>query len=231
MSVLPPFETRIVTMSRPVVLGVTGIAAAFVIGLLLLVIVQQHSPYRQNRVGGAFTLTETTGTRVTERDLLGKPTAITFGFTFCPDVCPTTLFMLSQALQRIGRDAGKLNVVFVTVDPERDTPDQMKLYLSSFDPRIRGFTGSSTEVADMANAYHVTFRRVPVEGGGYTVDHSAGVMLFDARGKIVGQIGYDETPDQAAAKLSTLLQPNACIPGGPPRVDLWNGATLQGCGA
>jgi protein SCO1 len=191
--------------------------------------VQQHAPYRQNRVGGPFAMTAMTGAPVTDRDLLGRPTAITFGFTFCPDVCPTTLQMLTEAMQRLGRDADRLNVVFVTIDPARDTADQMKLYLSSFDPRIRGLTGTDAQVADMADAYHVYYRRLPETEGGYTMDHTAGVMLFDARGQIVGQIRSDESAEQAFAKLSTLLQPNACLPGAPPRVDLWNGAAVDMC--
>jgi protein SCO1 len=216
---------------RPILFSIGAMAALLCAGLLSLVFFQQHSPYRQQHIGGSFTMTEMTGEPVTDRDLRGKPTAIAFGFSYCPEVCPTTLYMLSQAMQRMGHDADQLNVVFVTVDPARDTPEQMKLYLSSFDPHIRGFTGTDAQVAGIANAYHVYYRQVPTEGGGYTMDHSAGVMLFDAGGEMVGQVQYDESPDQALAKLSTLVQPNACRPGEPPRVDLWSGAKLAGCGS
>ena len=216
-------------ISRKVLFALAGMAGIFALGLLALVAVQQHTPYRQQHIGGAFALTEMNGRPVTERDLLGKPTAIAFGFSYCPEVCPTTLYMLSQAMARMGRDVDRVNVVFVTVDPARDTADQMKLYLSSFDPHIRGFTGTESQVAGITNAYHVFTQRVPTEGGGYTMNHSAGVMLFDAHGDLVGQIPYDDTPDQALAKLNTLVQPNACVPGGPPRVDLWSGAKLAGC--
>lgn len=110
------------------------------------VIMQRWSPYQSSHVGGPFTSTEITGKRVTEKDFLGKPAAFFFGFTFCPDLCPTTLLMLSDVMRQMGRDADRLNVVFVTVDPQRDTPEQTRLYLSSFDPRIRGLSGTENEV-------------------------------------------------------------------------------------
>ena len=157
------------------------------------------------KIGGPFKLIDTEGQPVTERSLLGKPTAIFFGFTYCPEVCPTTLAEVTAALKDIGRDADKLNVVFVSVDPERDTPAQMKLYLSNFDPRIQGFTGSAEAVDGAAKAYRVFHQKVPTEGGGYTVDHSSAVYLFDRRGQFVEPIGYDLPHEMVVTKLRRMI--------------------------
>lgn len=156
------------------------------------------------RIGGPFQLVDTQGRAVTEKDLLGKPTAIFFGFTYCPEVCPTTLTELTAALKELGSKADKLNVVFVSVDPERDTPEQMKLYLSNFDPHIRGFTGTPDAVAATAKAYRIYYRKIPVEGGGYTVDHSSAVYLFDRRGEFVEPIAYGQTHERVVAQLKAL---------------------------
>lgn len=156
-------------------------------------------------IGGPFTLTDQNGRTVTQQDLLGKPAVVFFGFTFCPEVCPTTLQDLTSDLRELGGAADRLNVVFVTVDPERDTPAPLRQYLSSFDPRIRGLTGTPEQVAAMEREYRVTARRVPLEGGGYTMDHTSYVMLFDAQGQFVEPIGYGETPERRRAALRRLL--------------------------
>lgn len=155
-------------------------------------------------VGGPFQLLDTTGKPVTEQDLLGKPTVLFFGFTFCPEVCPTTLHELSGLMKELGPDADALNVVFVSVDPERDTPDQLREYLSLFDPRIRGFTGTEDQVERIAKAYRVYYQRVPLEGGGYTMDHTASVYLMNPEGRFTGTIAYGEAHDTALAKLTRL---------------------------
>lgn len=157
-------------------------------------------------LGGPFELVEMTGAPVTEKSLLGKPTAIFFGFTYCPEVCPTTLMELTSALKTLGPEADKLNVVFVSVDPARDTPEQMKLYLSNFDPRIRGFTGTPEAIAKTAKAYRVYYREVPVEGGTYTVDHSSSVYLFDANGRFVEPIAYGASHERVVAQLRSLAK-------------------------
>ncbi|WP_430418187.1 SCO family protein [Phenylobacterium sp.] len=156
------------------------------------------------RIGGSFTLVGVDGRPVTERDLLGKPTAIFFGFTFCPEVCPTTLAVMSQALKDLGPDAARVNVVFVSVDPERDTPDRMKLYLSNFDPRIRGLTGSLAQVDAAAKAYRVYHQKVATPGG-YTVDHSSAVYLFDRKGTFVEPIRYGASADEIVARILPLV--------------------------
>lgn len=156
------------------------------------------------KIGGAFQLIDTEGRPVTEKALLGKPTAVFFGFTYCPEVCPTTLAEMTAALEALGRDADRLNVVFISVDPERDTPEQMKLYLSNFDPRIKGFTGSLAQTAAVAKAYRVYHQKVPVEGG-YTVDHSSAVYMFDRRGNFVEPLAYGFPHDMVVERLKRLV--------------------------
>lgn len=206
------------------------IASAALIGVVAAgtgaIVAQQGSHFSHPRkVGGPFAMADLDGRPVSQADLLGKPTALFFGFTHCPDVCPTTLATLSEALGRMGRDADRLNVVFVTLDPERDTPESLRDYLASFDPRIRGFVGTTDQVARMADAYHVAYRRIPMKDGDYTMEHSATVALFDKTGRMVGEIGYGEDGTRALSKLITLALPGQCAPGG--GADLWstNGAT------
>jgi protein SCO1/2 len=157
------------------------------------------------QLGGPFTLVDQHGHAVTDRDLKGKPTVMFFGFTYCPEVCPTTLTALTAWMKALGADADKLNVVYVTIDPERDTPKQLALYLSSFDPRIRGLTGTPAQIAQIAREYGVYYQKIPLSGGGYTMDHSSAVYLMDARGGFQGVIGYQEPTPQALAQLKALV--------------------------
>ena len=181
---------------------------------------QQGSQFSHpRRVGGPFTMSDLDGHPVSRADLLGKPTALFFGFTRCPEVCPTTLASLSGVLGRMGHDADRLNVVFVTLDPERDTPEALRDYLTAFDPRIRAFVGTPDQVARMADAYHVTYKRVPTRDGDYTLEHSATVALFDKTGRPVGEIGYGEDEPRTLSKLITLALPGQCAPGG--GANLW----------
>ena len=163
------------------------------------------APQSVTRLGGAFSLTDTRGRTITERSLLGRPTAIFFGFTFCPEVCPTTLTEMTAALKDLGTDADKLNVVFVTVDPERDTPAALSLYLSNFDRRIQGLSGSPDAVSRITKAYRIYYRKVPLEGTDYTIDHSSSVYLFDSQGRFVEPIGYGTPHDRFVAQLKKLL--------------------------
>jgi protein SCO1 len=156
------------------------------------------------RIGGPFTLVDDTGATVTEKTLAGKPYTMYFGYTFCPDVCPTTLLDLSRWIKKLGPDAHGLNYVFVTVDPERDTVQSLHAYLSSFDKRIRGYTGTPAEIAQVAREYRVYYKKVPTDDGGYTMDHSAIIYLMDADGKFVTVIPYQENDASAIAKLKNL---------------------------
>ena len=164
------------------------------------------SPGSTIQIGGPFQLVDMNGRPVTEKTLLGKPTAIFFGFTYCPEVCPTTMAEMTAWLKALGPDADRLNVVFVSVDPERDTPQQLKLYLSNFDRRIQGFTGTPDAIARTAKAYRVYYQKVATEGGGYTLDHSSAIYLFDAKGRFVEPIGYGGPPERGLEQLRALLK-------------------------
>jgi protein SCO1/2 len=156
-------------------------------------------------IGGTFSLIDQRGKLVTEKDFLGKPMLVFFGFTFCPDVCPTTLMEMTERLKELSADADKLNVLFVTVDPLRDTPEQLALYLSSFDPRIAGLSGGESEINSLMTKYRVYARKVPLAGGGYTMDHTATVYMMNAKGEFVGIISYGEPAESVRSKIKRLL--------------------------
>jgi protein SCO1/2 len=155
-------------------------------------------------IGGPFTLTAANGQTVTDKDFRGEPTLVFFGYTHCPDVCPATLFEISEVLRALGPDK-KAAALFITVDPERDTPAIMKDYLSSFDPRILGLTGSREAVDPVLREFRVYSRKVPGEGGEYTMDHTALIYLMDRQGRFVRPFRLDRTPAEAAAELSRYL--------------------------
>lgn len=155
-------------------------------------------------IGGPFSLTDHRGRAVTEQNFRGKPMAIFFGFTHCPDVCPTTLGDMTNFIAALGADADRVQWIFVSVDAERDTPRAMADYLSAFDPRIVGLSGSEAQISDVARAFRVYYRKVPLEGGGYTMDHSASVFLLDATGRFAGTLDYKENEDVAVEKLRML---------------------------
>jgi protein SCO1/2 len=157
----------------------------------------------------AFNLIDQAGRPVSERDIKGRPAVVFFGFTFCPEVCPTTLADLSGLLSRLGGDAEKLGVFFVTVDPARDTPEALKSYVAQFDPRIRALTGAPDQIAALARSLGVYYARVEVEGGGYTMDHTASIFLLNAEGRFVGTIAWREDADAAFAKLKRLASGGA----------------------
>tara|TARA_B100000678_G_scaffold211280_2_gene178866 strand:+ start:1207 stop:1863 length:657 start_codon:yes stop_codon:yes gene_type:complete len=156
-------------------------------------------------VGGAFSLTAPDGSTVTDQTLSGKPFAIFFGFTRCPDVCPTTLSRLAQLRTRMGEDGDKFRIVFVSVDPGYDSPEDIGRYVDLFDTPIIGLTGSDEAIAKTADAYHAFYQKVPVEGGDYTIDHTAAVYLMDADGKLQSIIDYHESPETSLAKLERLV--------------------------
>lgn len=159
-----------------------------------------------NMIGGPFTLTDQTGKTVTEKNLVGKPALMFFGYTFCPDVCPTTLSEAGEWLKALGPNADKLGIYFVTVDPARDTPAQLKEYLSSFDPRIHGLSGTPDQTAQIIKEYRVFARKVEQgNGADYLMDHTAAVYLMDAKGEFVGIINYGEDQSKAIAKLKDLV--------------------------
>jgi protein SCO1 len=155
-------------------------------------------------LGGAFSLVDNKGGPVTEALFRDKPSAVFFGFTHCPDVCPTTLMEAGEWIDALGPEADKLRVVFVTVDPERDTPAAMDDYLSAFSQKIVGVTGEPEKVHAMVKDHKIVSRKVPLEGGDYTMDHTASILLLDGSGDFAGTIAYGESADAAIAKLKRL---------------------------
>ena len=165
----------------------------------------QDGPRFEQPSVGAFELMDQDGKSVTERDILGRPALIFFGFTYCPDVCPTTLTSMTALLSRLGSDGDRLGVFFVTVDPERDTAAELKKYLSSFDRRIRALTGSQAQIKALAKPLGVYYARAG-SGDSYTMDHTASVFLLDASGRLNSTIAYGEDAAVAEAKVRDLLR-------------------------
>jgi len=156
-------------------------------------------------IGGPFRLIDQNGEPFSDTDLRGKSFLVFFGFTHCPDVCPTTLFEVSEILRALGPDADRTRALFITVDPERDTAPIMKDYLSSFDPHLLGGTGDPAAIAAVAKAYRVYYKKVPLEDGGYTMDHTAIVYLMDKNGRFVAPFSLKRTTEAAAADLRRYL--------------------------
>jgi protein SCO1/2 len=152
-------------------------------------------------VGGPFHLEDQNGKPVSDADMKGRPFLVFFGFTRCPDICPTTLFEISQVLKALGPDADRTGALFITVDPERDTPAALKDYLSNFDPHLRGLTGDPAAISQAAKAYRVYAKKVPLDNGDYTMDHTAIVYLMDKEGRFVAPFDTKRTPEAEAAEI------------------------------
>jgi protein SCO1/2 len=192
--------------TRPLVI-VAAFAGSLVVGLVLMLWAMGglRSVTAPASIGGPFQLTDQTGQAVTEKNLLGRPTLIFFGFTHCPDICPTSLFEISEVLRAMGKDADRVNAYFVSVDPERDTSAAMKDYLSSFDPHLKGLTGDAQAVAKVILDYRVYAKKVPLKDGDYTMDHTALIYLIDRDGRFVSPFNLKRTPEEAAADLKQYL--------------------------
>jgi protein SCO1/2 len=187
------------------------VLSAFVAGLVLfstvvfLVTGKSPTPIAMpSAVGGPFALVDQDNKPITDKDMAGHPFLVFFGFTHCPDVCPTTLFDVSEVFRALGSDK-QVRALFVTVDPERDTPPVMKDYLSSFDPRITGATGDDASIAAAVKAYRVYAKKVPLDGGGYTMDHTAIVYLMGKDGRFVMPFNMKRRPNEAAEDLKRYL--------------------------
>ncbi len=191
--------------SRRTLLPLLGV----VLGVLVILgaLVVQHGGAAGGAVagiGGPFALVDGDGKPVTEAAVAGQPTLVFFGYTHCPDVCPTTLDAISQTLQALGPDT-PVKALFITLDPARDTPAAMKDYLSSFDRRIVGLTGSQAAVDQVAHEYRVYAKKVPTTNGDYSVDHTGVVYLMDAHGAFVESFNPDLDDPKAAARTLAKL--------------------------
>jgi protein SCO1 len=154
--------------------------------------------------GAPFELTDQNGQIITEKAFQGHPTAVFFGFTHCPEVCPTTLFEMNGWFAKMGKDGENIKAYFVSVDPERDTPEILKAYVSNVTSRVTGITGDPVKVAAMVKSFGVFAKKVPTEDGSYTMDHTASVFLLNSAGDFHGTIAWGENPDNALEKMKRL---------------------------
>lgn len=191
--------------------AIAGLAVGAIAALMFVVATHEPGPRTESSgkalIGGPFSLVDTTGKRVTDKDFAGKPMLVYFGYTSCPDVCPAGLQVISAALDKLGDKAAGLTPLFITVDPEHDTAAVMAEYVKSFHPRIVGLTGTPEEIAAVAKAYRVYYKKVPDEKdpSRYSVDHSSFMYLMDANGELVSHfphtVGVDELADALAKAL------------------------------
>ncbi|MBP0439185.1 SCO family protein [Tianweitania sediminis] len=191
-------------MMRAITLAV-GVLIAAIVGFM------SYDWYRTSNApgqafGAPFALVDQNGAPITEQAFRGQPTAIFFGFTHCPEVCPTTLFEMDGWLKSLGSEGEDIRAYFISVDPERDTPEILKNYVGNVSDRITGITGEPDKVAAMAKSFGIYWKKVPLEDGDYTLDHTASVLLLDETGDFFGTIAYGEAQDAALAKLKRLAQ-------------------------
>jgi protein SCO1 len=156
-------------------------------------------------IGGTFHLIDQNGKPFSDQDMKGKPYLVFFGYTHCPDICPTTLFEMSQLFRKLGPDAKRVGALFITVDPERDTQSVLKDYMSSFDPHLRGLTGDQKAIDQVMRDYRVYAKKVPLEGTDYSMDHSAIIYLMDKDGRFVAPFNLQRTVDAEATDLRRYL--------------------------
>ncbi|MBU1212584.1 MAG: SCO family protein [Alphaproteobacteria bacterium] len=194
---------------RLVLWGLVAVAAV-VVGALFLGQMQEAARQGASlpgaaRFGGDFELVDQNSKTFSSDSLKGRPYAVFFGFTHCPDICPTTLFEMTRHLEALGPKADRLQVLFITVDPARDTPEQLQQYLSAFDPRIVGLSGSEAQIADVAKKYRIVAEKVVTSDGSYTMNHTATVFLFDGKGALTSTLSWEEDEKTRQAKLQRLV--------------------------
>ena len=188
--------------------AVAGVAALLVVVVVAIFLFGAPTPMQQAAaIGGPFTLTDGAGKGVTDQTYRGKYMLVYFGYTFCPDVCPTTLNDVAQALDKLGPRADRVDPLFITVDPARDTADVVKQYAAAFSPRLQGLTGTPAQIATVAHEYRVYYaqHKTGPNPGDYTMDHSSILYLMDPAGQFVGIIRADEGADQMATDLAKYL--------------------------
>lgn len=145
------------------------------------------------------------GSRLDPKELKGRPFVVAFGFTHCPDVCPTTLLELANQMTELGKESDRIRVLFVTLDPERDTPEHLKSYLASFDSRFIGLSGSQLDLATLTHAFNIDFQKVDRPDGRYTIDHSLKVAFVDRYGLLAASIDVIKTPSPKTSELLRRL--------------------------
>ena len=185
---------------------------SLVIGLLVAACggAREEPPLKGAAIGGAFTLTDHNGRQVRDSDFAGKYRIVYFGFAHCPDVCPTDLAQIGQALRLVEkakpRVAARIQPLFITVDPERDTPKVLKEYVASFHPRLIGLTGSSQQIADAAKKYAVYYAKQPTPDGSYTMDHLRILFLMGPDGEPIAMLPHEKNAEAIAAELQRWVR-------------------------
>ncbi|MCZ2328654.1 SCO family protein [Bartonella sp. F02] len=178
------------------IIRILGLTIVFISGVFV------YDALMNKPLGDNFTLTSSNGEIVTEADIRSKPSALFFGYTMCPDICPTTLADLSQWLTELGSDADKLGIWFVTVDPERDTPEVLREYLSNFNDKIIGITGDPEKVRNMIDSFNIVAEKVPGDNGNYTFNHTAAILLLKKGGKLFGTIPYNVEENEVKDEIA-----------------------------
>lgn len=187
-----------------------GAAAAFLLfsgGPQNITLAKDPAVAGKALVGGAFSLTNSAGKRVTDKDFLGHPMIVFFGYTHCPDICPSGLQVISAALDKLGAKGQNVTPVFITLDAERDTPEKLSDYVKSFHPRLVGLTGSAEEIAAVAKTYRVFYQKISDEKSpkDYTFDHAAIIYLMGADGNFITHIPHTTDVDQVVSVLNKSL--------------------------
>jgi protein SCO1/2 len=193
-----------------IILWIAVAVMAGVLGWLTFEVTRSNEEIAEGPFGVPFELVAQNGQPITEKAFQEKPTAVFFGFTHCPEVCPTTLFELNGWLKEVDPDGTRMKAYFVTVDPERDPPELLGRYVSNVSDRIIGISGQPDKVGEMVKGFRVYARKVPIDekdpAGDYTMDHTASVFLLDKGGQFAGTISYGENPDTAKKKLENLIK-------------------------
>lgn len=200
--------------ARSIVIGIAGAALGLAAAIALLPDVRERllpsvgqQVTGKALIGGAFTLTDNTGKRVTDQDFHGKYTLVFFGFTSCPDICPAGLQLMAGALEKLGTKAQRITPIFISVDPQRDTPEKLAAYVKNFDPRLVGLTGTPEEIAAVAKAYKVYYAKVPSKErpDDYTMDHTSIIYVMDPKGEFVTHFTPSTSVNDMAAKLDKIV--------------------------
>lgn len=200
--------------AKSIVIGIAGAALGLAAAIALLPDVRERllpsvgqQVTGKALIGGAFTLTDNTGKRVTDQDFHGKYTLVFFGFTSCPDICPAGLQLIAGALQKLGTKAQLITPIFISVDPQRDTPEKLAAYVKNFDPRLVGLTGTPEEIAAVAKAYKVYYAKAPSKErpDDYTMDHTSIIYVMDPKGEFVTHFTPSTSVDDMAAKLDKIV--------------------------
>jgi protein SCO1/2 len=198
--------SRLWTMGMALAILTTAAIAALALYTLTDRLVREKmEPFFPHLADASFELISATGGTISNSDLIGQPRLIFFGFTHCPEICPTTLYRMSSIAERLDA-TDQLGIVFVTVDPERDTADLLTDYISNFAPNITALTGTPAAVRQLADHYKVVIQKVDLDDGDYTVDHTASVFMFDRMGEFSGIIAWGEADATIEEKIKRLIK-------------------------